>query len=110
MKIEDLMFIGIGGRVVALYRDSGEQVWTARIGRDFVNVSVQANKVYAAVNGEIFCLDALTGRQLWRNPLKGYGVGLVTMAFAGNSGNSTSVVAAERARQDQAAAAAAAAA
>jgi outer membrane protein assembly factor BamB len=109
MKIEDLMFIGIRNKVVALYRDSGQQAWLTKIGGDFVNVTVQAGKVYAASAGEIFCLDPLSGRQLWHNPLRGCGIGLVTMAFSETLAGSGAVAAAQKARQDQAAAAAAAA-
>src|SRR5262245_55640673 len=92
MKTEDLIFVGIGGRVLALYRNSGQQAWMTKVGSDFVNVVMQDEKLYAAAGGEIFCLNPFTGELLWHNPLKGYGVGLVTMAFAGNS--SASAVAA----------------
>jgi len=108
MKIEDLIFIGIGGKVVALYRDSGQQVWLAKLGGDFVNVSVQSGKVYAASSGEIFCLDPLSGRELWHNPLRGCGIGLVTIAPGEGPSGSATVAAAERVTQDQAASAAAA--
>jgi outer membrane protein assembly factor BamB len=30
--------------------------------------------------GEIFCLDPLTGKVLWHNPLKGFGTGLASIA------------------------------
>jgi len=109
MKIEDLVFVGIGGRVVALYRDSGQQAWLTKLGSDFVNVTVQGGRIYAAASGEIFCLDPLTGQPLWHNPLKGYGLGLVTIAFEGHSSGPPTAALAERARQDQAAAGAAAA-
>jgi outer membrane protein assembly factor BamB len=107
MKLEELVFIGIGGKVVALYRNSGQQAWLTKVGGDFVNVSVQADKVYAAAGGEIVCLDPFTGRELWRNPLRGCGLGLVTLAFS--EGSSAVAAAAEKTRQDQAASGAAAA-
>lgn len=103
MKTQDLMFVGIKGSVVALHRDSGQQIWAVKIGGDFVNVAVEGGKLFAATRGEIFCLNPLNGRQLWRNPLKGFGIGLTTMAFSG--GSSGTAVLAEKARQDEAAAA-----
>ena len=108
MKIEDLVFVGIGNKVVALYRDSGQQAWLTKVGGDFVNVTVHADKLYAASGGEIFCLDPLSGRLLWHNPLKGCGIGLVTMAFSESPSNPAAVAAAEKSRQDKAASAAAA--
>jgi outer membrane protein assembly factor BamB len=105
MKTSDLVFIGIKGSVVALDRSSGEQVWVAHLkGSDFVNIVVQNDAVLASCYGEIFCLDPLTGAGLWRNPLKGFGVGLATIATAGNLGNgNASVLAAKRRRDEEAA-------
>jgi len=101
MKTQDLLFVGIKDCVLALRRDSGEQVWRTKVGGGyFVNVVLDGERVLAASNGEIFCLDPLSGRQLWHNPLKGYGLGLVTMAAAGLSASSA-VGLAEQFRQEQ---------
>jgi outer membrane protein assembly factor BamB len=108
MRFQDLMFVGIKGSVVALRRDSGAQVWAARIGSDFVNVTVDETRVFAATRGEIFCLDPLNGKILWHNPLKGYGIGLTTMAFGGNASGSSAAVLGQKNRQDQEAASSAA--
>ncbi len=108
MKTSDLIFIGIKGSVVALYRDTGQPAWATRLkGMDFVNVVLEGDKVLATACGEIFCLDALAGRLLWNNPLKGYGRGLATIATEDNPGASNSSVLAEKHRRDEAAAAAA---
>ena len=47
--------------------------------------------IYASTHGEVFCLDAATGQTRWRNPLRGLGWGLVSLAvsdkvFAGIKG------------------------
>jgi outer membrane protein assembly factor BamB len=110
MKTQELMFVGIKGCVVALRRDSGEQAWVAKVAGGFVNVTVESGKVFAAAQGEIFCLDPLTGRQLWHNPLKGYGTGLATMAFSGGSSGTGTAVMAQKISEDEAAAASAGAA
>jgi outer membrane protein assembly factor BamB len=112
MKSSDLVFIGIKGSVVALNRATGEQVWQARLkGCDFVNVVVQGGVVLASCYGEVFCLDPLTGAALWHNPLKGFGVGLATIAGEGDQRLATaSVLAAKRQRDKQAASGAAIAA
>ena len=102
MKITDLVFIGIKGSVVALNRTTGEQVWVRRLkGSDFVNLVLDRETILASCYGEIFCLDALTGAALWHNPLKGFGLGLATIATALNpvGGNPAAVVA--KRRRDQ---------
>jgi hypothetical protein len=109
MKTSDLLFIGIKGSVVALYRDTGQQAWATHLkGMDFVNVVLEGDKVLATACGEIFCLDALAGTGLWTNPLKGYGRGLATLATDGNPNASNASVLSEKYRRDSAAAAAAA--
>jgi outer membrane protein assembly factor BamB len=75
---------------------------------DFVNVVLDDGKVLATSRGEIFCLDAMSGRVLWHNPLKGFGRGLATMTTERNPGEGTWPVLAEKHRNDEAAAAASA--
>jgi outer membrane protein assembly factor BamB len=107
MKTSELLFVGIKGSVVALYRNSGQQAWATRLrGMDFVNVLLEDGVVLATCCGEIFCLDALNGKVLWHNPLKGFGRGLATMATECNPGGNAPVLA-EKHRWDQASSAAA---
>jgi outer membrane protein assembly factor BamB len=111
MKTSDLIFIGIKGSVVALYRDTGQQAWATHLkGMDFVNVALEHDKVLATACGELFCLDAAQGNALWHNPLKGFGRGLATIATEDNPGTSNVAVLSEKHRRDEAAAAAAASA
>ncbi len=109
-KPADLVFIGIKGSVVALNRSTGEQVWAMHLkGSDFVNVVVQDGVILASCRGEVFCLDALTGNGLWHNPLKGFGLGLATIATEGSVESGNALLMAEKRRRDEAAAAAASA-
>jgi outer membrane protein assembly factor BamB len=111
MKTSDLVFIGINGSVVALDRATGQQVWATHLkGSDFVNVVVQDGTVLASCYGEIFCLDPFTGNARWHNPLKGFGLGLATIATEHNSGSCNAPVSAEKHRRDAAASTAAASA
>ena len=110
MKTSDLVFVGIKGKVVALDRATGVQVWATHLkGIDLVNVVVQNGMVLAMCHGEIFCLDPLTGDGIWHNALKGYGMGLATIATEQSPGNAAFVMAEKQRRDEQAAAAAAAA-
>ena len=108
MKTSDLVYVGIGGSVVALNRATGERVWSTHLkGRNFVNVLLEDGKILATCGGEIFCLDPITGDGLWHNPLRGLGMGLATIATATRS--SGVAMAEQQQRDDQAAAGAAAA-
>jgi outer membrane protein assembly factor BamB len=100
MKSSDLIFVGIKGSVVAVNRASGKQVWATHLkGSDFVNVVLQGDSVLATCRGELFCLDPLTGQGRWHNPLKGFGMGLATIA--GNGININSLLLAETRRRDE---------
>ena len=111
MKTSDLLFVGIKGSVVALNRETGELVWTKSLkGSDFVNVAVEAGKIFASCAGELFCIDPLTGAGLWHNRLKGFGTGLATIATEDTVRSTLSAVLAEKHRRDQAATTAAASA
>jgi len=103
MKSSELVFVGIKGSVVALNRATGQPVWATRLkGSDFVNVVLQEGAILASSYGEIYCLDPITGRTLWQNPLKGFGTGLATIAT-----DNVTALAAKRRRDEEAASAAA---
>jgi outer membrane protein assembly factor BamB len=105
-KQQALVFIGIKGRVVALDRDSGTEVWRAQLGTDYVSVLWDGSALFAVASGEIWRLDPASGNQLWHNQLKGLGRGLVSLASTQMAGAADSAIE----YQYQAAAAAAGAA
>ncbi|MCX7421248.1 MAG: PQQ-binding-like beta-propeller repeat protein [Planctomycetia bacterium] len=86
MSIEDLLFVGFNGVVVALEKQSGERVWTWECpkpsSRQMVAILVEEDCVFASSGGYTYCLEGLTGQQLWYNPLKGLGSGVPCLATA----------------------------
>jgi outer membrane protein assembly factor BamB len=101
MSQTNLIFIGIAGTVLALDRATGQEVWRTRlVGSDFTNVVFLNGDLYATAGGELFCLDAATGKLRWQNPLKGLGVGLVTIAAPESR---QAIAMSEKHRRDQAA-------
>ncbi|HEX3869905.1 MAG TPA: PQQ-binding-like beta-propeller repeat protein [Pirellulales bacterium] len=80
--ISRLVFVGFNSRVVALDRETGEVIWTWKTGRGsgFVAVLLDGDRLIASVQGYTYCLDPLTGGQLWYNPLKGMGTGVPCLA------------------------------
>jgi outer membrane protein assembly factor BamB len=78
-----MLYLGVGGHVVAVDAATGEEVWRTRLKMTtFTTVWTDGKRVYAGALGEIYCLDAAAGTILWRNPLKGLGRGVV--AFPGS--------------------------
>src|SRR5436190_9227498 len=108
MRIQDLVFVGLNGRVAALETSTGETLWEFRSpkGGGYVNLLVDRNLVIAGVNGYMYGLDPKTGDQLWFNELKGYGVGVTSLATL--SGSTSQPVVLQAAAADDASAGAAA--
>jgi outer membrane protein assembly factor BamB len=103
-----IIYLGVKGSVVAIDSATGQLIWSTDLkGGQFVNVVLDGNNLFATTRGEIFCLDPQGGVR-WHNPLKGYGLGLVTIAGQGIPQNA--VLGAEKIRRDQQQAAAAASA
>lgn len=97
MSIEGLIFLGFNSRAVALHRDSGEIVWAwqAPKGRGYTTVLLDGDRLIASVDGYTYCLDPITGEQLWFNGLPGLGTGVVSIASV--RGNSVNLAAAAEA-------------
>jgi glucose dehydrogenase len=108
MKTQDLIFVGLNGRVAALDRSTGEIIWewhSPKPGSGYVTLLVDGNLLIASVSGYTYGLDAKTGEQIWFNDLKGYGVGVASIATLG--GSTSQPVILQAAAADAAAAAAA---
>ncbi len=90
LSVLDLMYVGFNSRVVALDRDTGEIVWDWKSpkGSGYVATLLDGDRVIASVQGYMYCLEALTGEQLWSNPLTGMGLGVPSLtSIYGNSGS-----------------------
>ncbi len=85
LSIADLLFVSFNSRVIALDRDSGDMVWnwkTPKGRSNYVAILVDDDQLFVSVDGYTYCLDPLTGRQIWFNPLKGFGYGIPSLATA----------------------------
>lgn len=101
-----VVYLGVGGHVVALDFASGGELWRRKIKSSggFVSICEFEERLLATASGEIWCLERSTGEILWHNRLKGLGQGFVTVAGAEATPALASAIAAAQA---QAAAAAA---
>lgn len=81
MNIDQLIFVGLNGYVVALDRATGEIVWSNNeLNNGYVSLLLDGDQLIVSTDGYIFCLSPLTGDIRWKNPLSGYGTGVATMA------------------------------
>jgi outer membrane protein assembly factor BamB len=95
---KNLVLTGIKGHVIALDKTTGREMWRTKLKRaDFVNLLTDGNLVFAATSGEVYCLDGTTGSILWNNPMRGLGLGLVSL-LAGNGEGGNALVAEESRR------------
>jgi outer membrane protein assembly factor BamB len=73
-----VIYIGIGGHVVAIREATGEEIWRTKIRRaNFVTICVRPTAIYAGAAGHLYCLDPASGDIRWHNGLDGLGTGLI---------------------------------
>ena len=85
ISISDLLFVSFNSRVCALDRDTGELFWSWKSSKgrsNYVSILVDDNQLFVSIDGYTYCLDPMTGREIWFNPLKGFGYGIPTLATA----------------------------
>jgi hypothetical protein len=87
MNANEIVLVALNGRVTALQKDGGAIVWSTKLpGRaNFVTMTGDGQKVYAASIEEIHCLDLISGKLLWSNGLKGHGWGLASVWVPGQA-------------------------
>jgi outer membrane protein assembly factor BamB len=82
MTHQELVYVGLNGRVAALDRNTGEAVWEWRAsnGNAYVVMLVDRDLLLVSVDGYTYALNAYTGEEIWHNPLRGYSVGPPSLA------------------------------
>lgn len=77
-----LVFLGFNSYVTALDRDTGEIVWkwvSPEGSSDYVSLLLDGDRLIVSVEGYTYCLNPLSGEQVWANALKGFGTGIPTL-------------------------------
>jgi outer membrane protein assembly factor BamB len=107
MTVDQLIFVGFRGYAMALHRDNGEIVWcNSQMHSGYVSMLLDGDRLIVSTNGYMYCLDPLTGKILWHNPLTGYGTGVAHLVSVRGQSSQSAVV--EAAEEEEAAAAASA--
>lgn len=80
-RIDNLLFVGFSRRVVALDRFDGSIVWDwkSSSGSGFVSLLLDGDRLIASCSGYTWCLDPLTGAEVWHQPLQGMGTGIPSL-------------------------------
>ncbi|MEX2112303.1 MAG: PQQ-binding-like beta-propeller repeat protein [Pirellulales bacterium] len=79
-----LVFVGFNSRLAALDRETGELIWKwkAPTGSGIPAILLDGDRLIVSLQGYTYCLDPVSGGQIWYNPLKGLGVGTPCLATA----------------------------
>jgi outer membrane protein assembly factor BamB len=99
ITLDQIVYVGFNKRVVALDQHNGQVVWdwTCPTGSGYVSLLLTDERhLIVSVSGYTYCLDPATGQQMWFNELKGYGVGVASLAsWPGSCGTQPTIAAAE---------------
>lgn len=81
---KDVLYAAISGTVLAIDVQSGKELWrrTVRPGVGVTTIDPRDKRIIVAAAGELWALDAKDGEILWHNPLKGLGLGFLSIAGA----------------------------
>jgi outer membrane protein assembly factor BamB len=102
LTIDDLIFVGLRGYAMALRRDTGEVVWVNNdMKSGYTTLLLDGDQLIVSTGGYLFCLEPLTGRLIWQNPLKGYGTGVTSLASTRGVAQPLEAYAADEAARQQ---------
>ena len=92
--VADLVFVAFNSRAAALHRDDGDIVWEWKSpkGRGAVALMLDGDRLIASVQGYTYCINAETGRQMWSNDMKGFGIGIPCLTSFRSSSMATSML------------------
>lgn len=119
--VSELIFVGGRNLVVGLDRYDGTEVWRWKARHtkgawgwlsspSFVSLALDADRLIVASPKRVWCLDPLTGEEVWASADVSFGLGAYPVIASGSAGQSSSAAAAAAAAQAAAAAAGGAAA
>ena len=87
MNLNDVIFMSLNSRVIALNKGNGQILWDTKLGGvlgdRFITLNSDGQHVFAFCKGQIYCLNVSSGNIVWTNELKGYGYGIASICIPG---------------------------
>ncbi|MFA0124885.1 hypothetical protein AB4400_26310, partial [Vibrio sp. 10N.261.48.A2] len=68
--LNDFIFSGTNGTIVAIHLPTGTEVWQKRVSNTQIQILCYHDILICNSNDTLFSLNALTGEELWSNPLR----------------------------------------
>ena len=95
LTLDDVLFVGFNSRVAAMAKSTGEILWEwkASQGSGYVSLLLDGDRLFASIQGYMYCLDATDGHELWFNPMKGFGTGVTSLASSTVAGGNYGLMA-----------------
>ncbi|NBX25786.1 MAG: hypothetical protein EBQ99_07020 [Planctomycetes bacterium] len=99
LTTDDLLFVAFNGRVIAVDRLDGTEVWRWKAQASGAGTAVpillpDGDRIFVCCSGYTWALDPLDGRVLWHQPFKGEGMGIPSLAtMRGVAGSSVAAAA-----------------
>ena len=87
------------GRVAAIDKKDGQIKWEIKL-KDYIGstasyavgqLNVEGDNIFIGVSGILVCLSSKDGSFKWKNELKGWGYGFISMANLNNEANATAI-------------------
>ncbi|MCF7957027.1 MAG: PQQ-like beta-propeller repeat protein [Phycisphaerae bacterium] len=102
-SLNDVLYVGIKGHVVAIDKRSGQELWRTKLGGySLVNILVDTEMVFAYAKGHVFGLT-FNGEVLWDNGMPGLGYSMALLATQGVNDPAAAIMQDIQARQAAAA-------
>ena len=93
MNLDQLIFVGLNGYVVALDRDTGNIVWSNNeLHSGYVTLLLDGDRLIVSTNGYMYCLEPFSGQVIWHNPMSGYGMGAPTSMISVRGSTSQTII------------------
>ncbi|MBC7936675.1 MAG: PQQ-binding-like beta-propeller repeat protein [Rhizobacter sp.] len=96
-----ILYIFSNGRVAAIDKKDGKIIWEIKLKELIGNslshavgqINVEGDNIYIGVYGILICLSTKDGSLKWKNELKGWGYGFVSMGNVSNEAHAASIAA-----------------
>lgn len=78
----DLVYIGFNKQVFGIDRYNGSITWEwkASKGTGYIGILLDGDRLIVNCSGWTWCLDPITGSEIWHQEFKGKGTGIASMA------------------------------